>query len=95
MGEDLDFSRRGTQQSRERGEENYIIQMTLWPFFHQGYGQAKLSVASLGIAWEENVVAQQSMFLKYIAERIHLPTYSLKQAEGKSSIDSLIKIFTL
>lgn len=32
MERDLDFSRRGTHQSGERGEENDIIQMAYWPF---------------------------------------------------------------
>lgn len=51
------FSRRDMNQSRERGEEKYNIQMALWCFFHQVYGQAKVSVPSLDITWEENTVA--------------------------------------
>lgn len=60
VGGDLDFSRSSTHQSRERGKLYYSNDFVA--FFHQGYGQAKVSAASLDVTWEKNIVTQQSMF---------------------------------
>lgn len=63
-----------------------------FPLSLQRCSQTKRSVASLHGTREDKAVAQQSMFLKYIAEEMR---FSLKYTKGRSSIDSFIELFTL